>query len=96
MLSTNSLTLLSGCAVTLLQASIPCYFGSQIKFNSQQFMASIEYGEWIKSNDKKNFIFLQENLKHVIMIRAGRLFDIDLNSFLAIIRAAYTFYTFLK
>lgn len=82
--------------LTLLQVLIPCNLGSEIKFTTQQYLANIEYGEWIKLEDSKNFVILQETLKKLTSIRAAGMFHIELESFLAIIKAAYSVFTFFR
>lgn len=96
LLSPNSTTFIAFGSLALLQAFIPCYFGNEIKISTAQFLDCIEYESWINSDDKKNFIILQECLKKNVKVRAAELFSIDLDSFLAIIKAAYSVFTFFR
>lgn len=96
MLSSETQPFIGFGILTLLQVLIPCLLGSEIKVNTQQFLANLEYGECIQSIDKKSFMILQENLKKSTTIRAAGLFGIDLDSFLAVIKAAYSVFTFFK
>lgn len=78
-----------------MQASIPCYLGNEIKIKTQQYLSLVEYGEWIKLSEVKSLIILQECLKKSTKVQVVGLIGIDLDTFLAIIKATYSLVTFL-
>jgi 7tm Odorant receptor len=81
---------------TLSQAFNSCYYGSQIKSITNSYSSSIDYGKWIMTESKKDMLILQEVLKKPANLRAGGWINIDLETFLKIVKSAYSLFTFFK
>jgi hypothetical protein len=77
---------------------MPSYFGNDIELDSGKLLNDIYKFNWIDASveEKKNFIFFQENLKINYGLVAAKIFPINLNTFLKIIQWAYSFYAVLK
>lgn len=82
----------------LLQVSIPCYYSNEISINSKNYLRNIESDFWItlNSSNRKDIIILHEILKKSVTIKAAGLFNMDLRTFLAMIKSAYSVFTFFK
>jgi 7tm Odorant receptor len=81
---------------SLFQILIPCYYGSEIQAIKSRYSSSIDYDKWIVTESKKDMLILQEVLKKPAKFQAGRIFDIDLVTFLFIVKSTYSLFTFLN
>jgi hypothetical protein len=77
---------------------MPSYFGNEIELDSGELLNDIYGFKWIDASvkERKNFIFIQENLKKNYGLVAAKMLPINLNTFLRIIQSAYSFYAVLK
>lgn len=77
---------------------IPCYFGNEIKCNSQDFLTALHGTNWltVDKSTKKSLLILIENLRRPIKVRAAKLFDVDLEIFLFVVNSAYSLFAILK
>lgn len=72
----------------LMQIFIPCYFGAVVLFKSHLITQNIYKSNWIDQNEKykKVFRIFVERTFHPVQFSAGRVFPLDLGSFLSVRR----------
>ncbi|CAG9765402.1 unnamed protein product [Ceutorhynchus assimilis] len=81
-------------AVTL-EEFMYCFIGNLIFEETSQFNTDLYLTDWIELDVKcrKAFIFLRENSKKPIVIRAGKLLDLSLQTFAMLVRRSYSLQT---
>nr|WJJ63314.1 odorant receptor 14 [Pachyrhinus yasumatsui] len=69
-----------------------CYFGSLLYYESSTFVRDIYLTDWMVLDQKcqKAFITIMENSKKPLMIRAGKIIDLSLDTFATIMRRSYS------
>jgi hypothetical protein len=82
----------------MLRFFVICFYGNEIEQNSQHFLDDVYETDWINADRKsqRNFIIIQENLKNSDKIRAAGFLKINIEIFLAVLKAAYSMLAVLK
>lgn len=83
---------------TQMEISLPCYYGSQFVAENKKFIECIYSCNWTEQSKqfKQDLIVLTELCLREKSFFAGGLFPISLESFVRIVKGAYSFYTVLS
>lgn len=83
---------------TLLQTSLPYFFGQFLQDAYGQLNSSLYHSTWMLQDEtfKKAMIITMENMKKSKKISAFGIIDVDLKTFRKIFNSAYSLYTVLK
>lgn len=75
-----------------------CFFDNEIEFNCKNFLRDVYETNWmnIDKENSHNLIILQENLKKSEQIRAGGFININMDTFLRVMKAAYSMLAVLR
>lgn len=94
----NIIGLIVFSVITTLKFFIPCYFGSNIQYISQNFLYDVYQIDWIDASkeEKTNLTITQENLKKYTKLTVAKLFHINLETFLRVLNFSYSLFTVLK
>jgi hypothetical protein len=70
----------------LFQVFIPCFYGSSIKHQSEQFIFDLFASDWTGSDVKhqKMMVFVMENMKHPMSLRAFGMTEVKLEYFVQV------------
>ncbi|XP_031633731.1 odorant receptor 33b-like [Contarinia nasturtii] len=81
-----------------IEIYIPCFFGTILHYKSDELTASIFHSNWIEQNAyfKHLMIIFTQGTIRPIRIFAGGLFEVNLPTFLAIVRMAYSMFALLR
>jgi hypothetical protein len=82
----------------LLEFFVPFFMGNEIEHDWSKLLSDIYTIDWLggKKEAKMNLKIVQEILKAKFQLQAGKVFPINLASFLAIIKSAYSMYAVLR
>lgn len=77
---------------------IPCYLGNRILTRSSELQDAAFQLRWYQQDKKykKSLMIFKEYLKIPLQFGIGSNFHLNLNQFLEILNATYSFYTILK
>nr|WJJ63337.1 odorant receptor 37 [Pachyrhinus yasumatsui] len=69
-----------------------CYFGSLLYFESSTFVTDVYLTDWLALDQKSQraYLIIMENAKRPLMIRAGKIIDLSLDTFATIMRRSYS------
>jgi hypothetical protein len=72
----------------------PCYYGSVIESCSEKFFGNFYEIEWetMKASEGKGFLIVQQNLKRSLQVRAMKVVEINLVTFVGILQWTYSMY----
>ncbi|XP_026328633.1 odorant receptor 23a-like [Hyposmocoma kahamanoa] len=81
----------------LAQFFIYCYYGTQVMYQSEFLNQSIYCSSWLSLSPKfrKHILVMMENCKQPVIPRTAYILPISLQSYIAVLRASYTLFTFL-
>lgn len=81
----------------ILQIFLPCYYGNEISFASQELSLEVFHSQWIDGSKehKKSIIFMLEAMKKPIKIHAYSLLQINYDTFNSVCNSAYSMYALL-
>jgi len=70
----------------VVQILLPAYFGNEIQIKSAATFNAVYHSDWINADKefKKLCLIAMENMKKPIKLRAYRVFEINLESFLTV------------
>jgi len=70
----------------IFQIFLPSYFGNEIEVTSDETLNAIYSSDWISADAKfkKLCLIAMENMKQPIKMRAFKIFDVNLQSFLTV------------
>lgn len=83
----------------LLRFFMPCYFGNEIQHDYEELLSDVYNIDWIdgiKKTNRRNFLIIQENLKAQFQLKAVKVLQINLTTFLRILQSAYSLYAVLR
>lgn len=71
----------------IIQIFLPCYFGNEISFASQELSQKLFHSQWIDASKKhkKSLSFMLEVMKKPIKINAYALLKINYETFTSVI-----------
>ncbi|KAJ2939611.1 hypothetical protein O0L34_g14328 [Tuta absoluta] len=97
LLSAEFLSMAMYLCCILGQLFIYCYYGTQVKTESEFIIQSAFQADWISLSVsfRRQLIILMENCKRPIIPRTAYVIPISLETYIAVIRASYTLFTFL-
>ena len=75
---------------------MPCYFGNEIQHDCGELLGDVYNIDWINGINRKNFLIIQENLKPQFQLKAAKVLQINLTTFLRILQSAYSLYALLR
>ena len=81
----------------LFKLFTPCYYGSFIEHESEKMFRNLFNPAWLDSNltDKKKLLVLQQNFGKTLKVRAMKIVEINLETFVKIIQWTYSMYAAL-
>ena len=82
----------------LIRFFFPCLFGNEKQYDYGKLLGEIYNINWIKArkNERKNFLIIQENLKPIFQLKAAKILQINLITYLRIFQSAYSMNTVLR
>lgn len=100
-LSLEFLSLFGFSATVTLFAFINCYFGSKLKFESENIATAAYFSNWENLGrrsyqvKKEILMIISRSLKPSV-VQIGNMIDLDLPTFATVAKASYSYYTFLS
>ncbi|XP_049866231.1 odorant receptor 4-like [Pectinophora gossypiella] len=81
----------------LAQFFIYCYYGTQVKYESEYLNQSSYCGPWLLLSPgfRRKMLIMMENCNRPITPRTAYIVPISLETYIAVLRASYTLFTFL-
>jgi len=81
----------------LFKLFTPCYYGSFIEHESEKIFSNLYNADWLecKLSDKKNLLVLQQNFGKTQKVKAMKIVEINLETFVKIIQWTYSMYAAL-
>nr|AOE48040.1 putative odorant receptor OR35 [Athetis lepigone] len=81
-----------------LQIFVPGYLGTQLTYESQELLTAAYNSDWITRSEsfKKSLRLFRERATIPIVISGLKMFPLSLNTFTAIVKTAYSFFTLIK
>lgn len=95
------LTIFSYSATVFFVVFINCYFGSQLKFESENIATAAYFSNWEnlgrRSYKVKKYIqmIIGRSFKPSV-VQIGNMIDLDLPTFAIVAKASYSYYTFFS
>jgi len=82
----------------LFEIFIPCFFGEKLIHSSDKLSTTLFHSQWPESSKKfkHSLKIFMENSKKPIKITCGKVFDINLKTFMAICNGAYSMFNVLS
>lgn len=84
---------------TFLQLLIPCYYGNEISVLTDRLSTSLFYSKWYLEEDKKyrkSISIFMERLKRKERVKSGKVFDVNLESFMRVCNSAFSLYAVFR
>lgn len=81
----------------LFKLFLPCYYGTVIQWESENFIWYIYDARWIEIEFhlKQNFLIIQKNFQQPVTVKAAKVLEINLETFVEILQWTYTMYASL-
>ncbi|XP_057663309.1 odorant receptor 2a-like [Diorhabda carinulata] len=77
---------------------IPCWFSTQVNIKSEKIPFAAYSCAWIETSNssKKDLIIFINNTQHSIQFKAWNLVDLSLETFMAVMKTSFSYYTILN
>ncbi|XP_050670654.1 odorant receptor 59a-like [Leptidea sinapis] len=85
------------CAM-VLQIFVPAYLGTELSYQSEELVSAAYSSEWIPRCEsfKRSLKLFMERAKTNIMLTGGKLFPLTLDTSVAIVKTAYSFFALIR
>ncbi|XP_077290345.1 odorant receptor 4-like [Arctopsyche grandis] len=85
-------------ACSMWELTVYCYFGNEIILQSNFLSQSIYLSDWYLMDKTMllNMSIMMVRVNKPIILKAGRFVPLSINTLLMVLKAAYSYYTFLR
>nr|UVB79131.1 odorant receptor 37 [Heortia vitessoides] len=95
--SSEFISTLSYLSIILLQIYLYCYFGTQLKVESEFVAQSVYIGRWLETSPRfrRQLLILMACVSKPIVPCASKIVPISLKTFIAVLKGSYSLFTIL-